>query len=111
MAKETKLVTLTAGQKESVRFVSLEGKPVQTAVTLNVPADAKVILAGNETKASGETRTFRTSQLKAGEQWDDYVVEVHHAGKVKRESLRLIAGDEVSLTFNFDDDQALVASR
>ncbi len=111
VAKETKLVTLTAGQKETVRFVSLEETRVQTAVTLNVPADAKVILAGNETSASGETRTFRTSQLKAGDRWDDYVVEVHHNGKIKRETLRLVAGDDVSLTFNFDDDKSLVASR
>ena len=111
LVKETKLVTLTAGQKETVKFTSLESTRVQTAVTLNVPADAKVILAGNETKASGETRTFRTSQLTAGERWDDYVVEVHHNGKVKRETLRLVAGDDVSLTFNFDDDKSLVASR
>ncbi len=111
VAKETKLVTLTAGQKEAVKFVSLEETRVQTVVTLNVPADAKVILAGNETSATGETRTFRTSQLKAGDRWDDYVVEVEHAGKIKRESLRLVAGDEVSLTFNFDDDKSLVASR
>lgn len=111
VAKETKLVTLTAGQKETVQFASLDTVRVQTAVTLNVPADAKVILAGNETSATGETRTFRTSQLKAGDRWDDYVVEVHHNGKVKRESLRLVAGDEVALTFNFEDDKSLVASR
>ena len=111
VAKETKLVTLTAGQKETVKFVSLDSTPVQTAVTLNVPADAKVVLAGNETAAVGETRTFRTSQLKAGDRWDDYVVEVHHNGKIKRETLRLVAGDDVSLTFNFDDDKSLVASR
>lgn len=111
VVKETKLVTLTAGQKETVKFAALESTRVQTAVTLNVPADAKVILAGNETNASGETRTFRTSQLKAGDRWDDYVVEVHHNGKVKRETLRLVAGDDVALTFNFDDDKSLVASR
>lgn len=111
VASEEKVVTLTAGQRDELSFASLAQTPVQTAVTLNVPADAQVVLAGNPTAASGETRTFRTSQLKAGERWDDYVVEVHYAGKVKRETLRLVAGDDVALTFNFDDDKSLVASR
>jgi len=111
VASEEKTVTMTAGQRDELSFVSLAQTPVQTIVTLNVPAEAKVILAGNSTAASGATRTFRTSQLKAGERWDDYVVEVHHDGKVKRETLRLVAGDDVALTFNFDDDKSLVASR
>lgn len=111
VATETKTVSLGAGQREELDFASLAQTPVQTAVTINVPADARVVLAGNETSASGETRTFRTAQLKAGEQWDDYVIEVHHDGKVKRETLRLVAGDDVALTFNFDDDKSLVASR
>jgi uncharacterized protein (TIGR03000 family) len=111
VASEVKSVTLTAGQRDQISVASLAQTPVQTVVTLNVPADAKVLLAGNPTAASGETRTFRTSQLKAGDRWDDYVVEVQHEGKVKRETLRLVAGDDVALTFNFDDDKSLVASR
>jgi len=108
---ETKSVTMTAGARDQLSFASLAGTPVPTTVTLNVPADAKVVLAGNATAAVGETRTYRTSQLKAGEQWDDYVIEVEHKGQVKRESLRLVAGDEISLTFNFDEDASKVASR
>jgi uncharacterized protein (TIGR03000 family) len=111
VASEEKTVTLTAGQRDELSFASLDQTPVQTAVTLNVPAEAKVILAGNPTSASGQTRTFRTAQLKAGDRWDDYVVEVQYNGKVKRETLRLVAGDDVALTFNFDDDKSLVASR
>lgn len=111
VATETKSVSLGAGQQEAIDFASLDQTVVQTAVTVNVPADARVVLAGNLTNASGETRTFRTAQLRAGEQWDDYVVEVHHDGKVKRETLRLVAGDDVALTFNFDDEKSLVASR
>ena len=33
-------------------------------------------LAGNETKGSGAIRTFRTTQLKPGEQWSNYTVNV-----------------------------------
>ena len=111
VATESKTVTLTAGERDELSFASLADTPVQTTVTLNVPADANVVLAGNPTNAAGETRTFRTAQLKAGEQWDDYVVEVHYEGKVKRETLRLVAGDDIALTFNFNDDASLVASR
>lgn len=111
LATESQSITLAAGERNEITFNTLSDTPVQTAVTLNVPADAKVILAGNETNASGEKRTYRTAQLKAGQQWEDYVVEVHHAGVIKRETLRLVAGDDVALTFNFDDDTSLVASR
>ncbi len=111
LVDETKTVTLTAGAREDLRFASLTSARVETVVTLNVPQDAKVVLAGNETSATGSTRTFRTSQLKAGDQWDDYIVEVHHDGKIKRETLRLVAGDDIALSFNFSDDTSLVASR
>lgn len=112
LVSDTKSVTLTAGDRETLSFASMSKTPIQTVVTLNVPADAKVTLAGNPTNATGTTRTFRTGQLKAGDRWDDYVVEVEHAGKVKRETLRLLAGDDIALTFHFEeDDKKLVASR
>ena len=51
-------------------------------MTLNVPEGAEVTLAGNSTKATGEVRTFRTSQLAAGQIWDDYEIEVKMGDKV-----------------------------
>ncbi len=49
---ENKTVILTAGSKETVEFL-LAGEPkkAETVLTLNVPQDAKVVLAGNTTKS------------------------------------------------------------
>ncbi len=78
-------------------------EPVETALTVNVPEGAKVILAGNETKSAGSTRTYRTKTLKSGETWDDYRIVVQHEGKTKEQTIRLIGGDKLELNFNFDD--------
>ena len=43
---------------------------------MHVPADAKVFLAGNATKASGETRVFRTTGLTGSKSWEGYTVRV-----------------------------------
>lgn len=109
---EEKTVLVSAGQQEDVQFAFSESKtPVETAITLNLPEGAKVLLAGNETKAIGETRTYRTSRLKVGELWDDYEIEVQYEGKVKRQSVRLVGGDKLQLTFNFEQDAANLAAR
>lgn len=109
---EEKTVLVTAGQQEDVQFAFSESKsPIETAITLNLPEGAKVLLAGNETKATGETRTYRTSRLKVGELWDDYEIEVEYDGKVKRQSVRLVGGDKLQLTFNFEQDAANLAAR
>jgi uncharacterized protein (TIGR03000 family) len=42
---------------------------------LQVPANAKVTLGGNETTATGEVRVFKT-KLASGTQWKDYQVEI-----------------------------------
>ena len=69
---------------------------VKTRLTLHVPADAKVTLAGVETKQTGEVRQFATSKLASGQTWSDYkvVIETTHDGKVQREerSLTLTGG-------------------
>ena len=53
-------------------------RPLQLrpSLTLHVPADAKVTLAGVETKQSGETRQFATTRLASGQNWDGYKVVV-----------------------------------
>ncbi|MFO1063981.1 MAG: TIGR03000 domain-containing protein [Pirellulales bacterium] len=112
LVEETKTVMASAGQRDDVQFTMAGTQAaLQTTVTLHVPENAEVTLAGNKTSASGATRTFRTAQLKAGERWDDYVVEVRVGSNVKRESLRLLAGDDIQMSFNFDDSKDLVASR
>ncbi len=101
---ESKNLVVQAGAREQIQFAFADqAKPIETAVTLNVPEGAKVYLAGNPTSASGATRTFRTSKLVPGESWDDYEIEVRHGDQVKQKSIRVKAGDQLKLTFAFDD--------
>jgi len=109
---DSKSVVVSAGQREQVQFAFDEqNSPVQTAVTLNVPEGAIVRLSGNQTEATGTVRTFHTSQLKAGEVWDEYEIQVQLGDEVKNRSIRLIGGDDLQLTFAFDSKTEKLASR
>jgi uncharacterized protein (TIGR03000 family) len=99
--------------RESARPVVVAATPavpaVKTRLTLNVPADAKVTLAGVETKQTGEVRQFSTTKLSAGQVWDGYqvVVEMQKDGQTIREerTLKLTGGKPQELTVNFDSNQ------
>ncbi len=79
---------------------------VKTSLTIRVPADAKITLAGVETKQTGETRQFATTRLAAGQNWDGYkvVVELNKDGQVLHEerTLNLVGGEAQELSINFD---------
>ncbi|MFO0790509.1 MAG: TIGR03000 domain-containing protein [Pirellulales bacterium] len=81
---------------------------VKTRLTLHVPADAKVTLAGIETKQTGEVREFATSKLASGQNWNDYkvVIEVTRDGKNLREerTINLVGGQSQDLAVNFQND-------
>jgi uncharacterized protein (TIGR03000 family) len=100
-----KTVVLTPGSTESISFTFESPTPSvsETVLKLNVPSDAKVTLAGNATKSAGESRVYRTKELAAGEVWNDYTVSVAWNGIVKEKSIRLIGGDELTVSFSFDD--------
>jgi uncharacterized protein (TIGR03000 family) len=110
---DTKTVVATAGAQENVRFAfeAPKSDKMDTAVVLNVPENAEVTLAGNATQVKGASRTFKTSQMKAGEVWDDYEIKVKVGDQVKSQTIRLIAGDKLELSFNFDESKDLVAAR
>jgi len=112
---DTQSVVVTAGSQENVRF-AMKAAPkadakVDTAVVLNVPENAEVTLAGNQTKVKGTTRVFKTSQLKTGDVWDDYVIQVKVGEQVKTQSIRLIAGDKLELSFDFENDANRLAAK
>ena len=77
-------------------------------MTLHVPADAKVYLAGREMNATGETREFTTSKLAPGAAWKDYTVRV--VAKVdgrevsKEETITLTSGENRELSFDFNSN-------
>jgi len=79
----------------------------ETVLKLRVPSDAQVELGGSPTEMTGETRIYRTSQLREGQQWQDYTVRVSVVRdgqtQTKEKVIDLKAGDEVELAFDFDD--------
>jgi uncharacterized protein (TIGR03000 family) len=76
---------------------------VKTQLTLQVPAGAKVTLAGVPTKQTGEVRQFTTTKLAFGQAWENYqiVVEMERDGKVVREerTITLTGGQPQQLAF------------
>ncbi len=77
----------------------------KTTLILNVPADAKVRLAGNLTSQTGEVREYDTNRLPAGQAWENYTISVEATinGEVKTQekTITLYAGDERKLDFDF----------
>ena len=113
---DTKQIVLTSGQKASLEFAfdaptgedRVAAKPVSTTLRLNVPADAKVYLAGKETQSTGESREFTTTRLASGENWNDYTVRVEltRNGQTlsKESTISLIGGQDRDLAIEFDAD-------
>jgi len=115
---EEKTVRMTAGQTSSLTFTEGENQ-VQTAdsgetdtrTTLKVrlPADAKLFLAGHETKAVGKVREFSTDKLPAGSQWATYDIRavVNRDGheEVREQTVSLEAGQTREIAINFDSPQ------
>ncbi len=107
---ETKNVTLGPGEQASLAF-NLDGKsaPVaaektKTKLTLHVPADAKVSLAGRDTTSTGDVREYTTTKLAPGAEWNDYTVRVvaNVDGRevTKEETIKLIGGEDRELTID-----------
>ena len=111
---ENKTVRLSVGDVVELDFsgasepaiASEETEPVETKLTLDVPEDARVFLLGSETQQTGETRTFTTNHLKAGQQWEGYEirVELDRDGRtlVRQQELKIKGGESYELAFSFD---------
>ena len=83
--------------------------PAQTKLTLHVPAEAKVTLAGVATTQTGEVRLFSTSQLAAGQAWQNYTVHVELVcdGKTLTQDrqITLTGGTAQDLSIDFGGSQ------
>ena len=110
---DSQTIVLAPGNGESLKFdLRPADAAIPTILTLNVPATAKVELAGNGTITQGTERTFRTMELRSGEVWDDYKIVVTVDGTIKEKTIRLIAGDDVEVSFDFDAPAAsIIAAR
>jgi uncharacterized protein (TIGR03000 family) len=99
---ETKLVSLSAGGRANLSFT--DASAPKTSLTLHVPADAKVWLAGNATSSAGATRQFQTTTLAAGQAWKNYeirvVTVVDGREQVVSKVIDLAAGQTVELSLD-----------
>jgi uncharacterized protein (TIGR03000 family) len=93
-----KTVSVSAGERSELSFV--EEQPT-TSLTLRVPADAAVWLAGNATGSTGELRSFETTALAAGEVWQNYeiriVTKTDGRERIISKVIDLTAGETVEL--------------
>ncbi|MHB9076537.1 MAG: TIGR03000 domain-containing protein [Pirellulaceae bacterium] len=106
---QTKMVNLRAGGQAELAFDLRAQAPVETALTIHVPSDARVFLAGNETRGNGSVRTFRTTKIDGGKAWSMYAVKVtvvrDGEDLTKEKTITLRAGDQAELTFDFEADK------
>jgi uncharacterized protein (TIGR03000 family) len=113
VVSQTQTVQLRAGETQDLAFNLDQPRGVETALTLQVPQDAIVVLAGEATTARGEVRTYKTKTLTPGQAWPDYSVQVSvvRNGQLvtQEKTIRLVGGQQESLRFSFDDQQ--VAAR
>jgi uncharacterized protein (TIGR03000 family) len=117
---ETKQVDLRGGQvallsfdldAESTQVASID-EPVNTTVRLRVPEEAKVYLAGHEMKQKGKMRVFETTQLRAGEELENYTVRVIMGdgnAESREKQLTLVGGETQEVEFDFTRAERLVA--
>jgi uncharacterized protein (TIGR03000 family) len=112
---ESKLVRLRAGDAIDLTFGRSDQlvAAAQTELTLHVPKNADVTLAGAETSQTGELRRYATSALAEGEAWDNYTVrvELHDGGHMRaaKKTLDIVGGQRYELTFAFADESAKLA--
>lgn len=106
VVEEVKTVEMRAGQTASLAFNPAPAKSAETTLTLNVPEDAKVSLAGNPTNATGAVRVFSTTNLASGKEWSNYkiVVTVERDGETltQEQTVALKAGENRAVTIDFD---------
>jgi uncharacterized protein (TIGR03000 family) len=109
---ESKTIQLSAGRSADLDFdgetsvQTADNADTRTTLIVRLPADARLFLAGRETKATGEVREFSTTRLQSGSEWATYAIRaiVQRDGReqVREETVSLKAGDSREVTINFD---------
>ena len=119
---DTKSLELAAGDTRNLEFAfaddnsddQIAAADARTTLVVHVPGDAKVFLAGQETRSTGTVREFATTALVGGQGWTEYpvVVKLDRDGETLTEerTVTLTSGESKEIHFDFDTD-AKVASR
>lgn len=111
---QTKVIDLTPDRDSRLAFdFEREVLPV-TSLTLRVPENAKVRLAGVETESVGGLRYFYTNTLDDGQVWSDYEVEVQWEENgetiVKTQTVELMGGSPLQLQFGEETAEMTLAA-
>ena len=103
-------VALLAGRDSHVNF-DFE-RPVLTQLTLKVPQNAKVELCGNQTKATGNVRHFKT-RLEPGKVWNDYKISVSYDvdGETVNQNRTISIKAGKSYVVDFDGENDMYVSK
>jgi uncharacterized protein (TIGR03000 family) len=111
--EETKTVVLRAGETSSLSF-DFDAERAATALTVHVPEDATIELAGTTIEGSGPVRIFKTDRLATGQEWAGYtvVVSVNRDGQSlsRSQTITLTGGEDRDLSFDFDAPQVAMAN-
>lgn len=119
---DTQTVTVRAGDRQNLSFAlneqatdeqvveeADENEAPKTTLKLRVPDEADVSLSGHETTSKGRLRVFTTTQLGAGETWDNYVIhaEVERNGErlSKEVVISLTAGETREVAIGFSNEK------
>ncbi len=109
----TRIVDLRAGESKTIDFDFDNRAEKITSVMVQVPENAKVVLAGNESMTRGPVRFFSTDSLQLGESWDNYTIEVTfdvNGESVTRAKTIAVVGGQ-SHDVSFMDEYERIASR
>lgn len=109
------IVSVRGGEEASVAFNFEMPAERFTAIEVNLPENAKLTLAGNDSNRTGSKRVFSTRQLQEGESWDDYkiVATIEKDGETitQEKTLTVVAGEVYKVNFDFDGGDVRVASK
>ena len=86
-------------------FGHVAAAPVEGTVAITLPADAKLLFNGHAAVGTGETRTFRTPPLTAGQSYTyELTAEVMRDGKVQTATEKVVVrgGEKTSVTLNIE---------
>jgi uncharacterized protein (TIGR03000 family) len=114
---ETKIVEVQSGETARVDFAmgtAVAKKKPATKLTVHVPENAKLFLAGRETRSTGSSRTFSTGMLDGEHAWENYTVRAvaNLDGRTvtKEKTITLHAGQHQEVTFDFDTTAPTLAA-
>jgi uncharacterized protein (TIGR03000 family) len=104
---DSQVLQVMAGERNELAFNLPTTTEVESTLTLHVPENAEVTLAGSPTRIGGATRVFRTTRLSANETWDNYTVQVswedHGQTLTRSKSITLVGGEARELSFGSED--------